>query len=215
MTFLHPLFQKGVSLFLENPVGQALGFLAMIIGITGFIITDDRKTIKIFIISCVFWILHFIFMHNYGALGATVIGLIRLILSLKYKKSLSLLIAIIAVSLALWIYSFDGKFISMLPLIATGVSSYGFFFLEKIKLRILLAWVSLLWFSYHLNTGSISGIVNEIFVQITIWYSVYKFATWSERKEKILERLRAKIRTPKPKINFWRYIFLKDRERFE
>lgn len=215
MTFLFPLFDKGVSLFLENPLWQVLWLVAMVIWVSGFLVTDDRKTIKIFIVSCVFWILHFIFMENYGALGATSIWLIRLILSLKYKKSVSIFLGIIAISLALWIYSFNGQAISMLPLIATAVSSYWFFFLERVKLRILLGWVSLMWLTYHLNTGSISGILNEIIVQFTIYYSIYKFLTGHEKKESILQRLKGKLRPNRWKINFGRYIFLKDKDRFE
>jgi hypothetical protein len=63
---------------------------------------------------------------------------------------------IIALTIAVGIYSFNGQAISMLPLIATSISSYGFFFLEKLRLRILLAGVSLMWLFYHLNTGSMS-----------------------------------------------------------
>jgi hypothetical protein len=38
-----------------------------------------------------------------------------------------------------------------------------------------------------------SGILNEVIVQGTILYSVYKFATGQEKKEKILDRLKRRI----------------------
>jgi len=215
MTFLLTLFEKGSSLFLENPVWQLLWFIAMFIGISWYIVTDDRKTIKIFIVSCVFWILHFIYLLNYGALAATVVWLIRLILSLKYQKNISVFMGIIALTIAVWIYSFNGQAISMLPLIATSISSYGFFFLEKLRLRMLLAGVSLMWLFYHLNTGSMSWVANEVIVQGTILYSVYKFATGQEKKEKILNRLKRKIWKAPIRANFWRYIFFRDNDRFE
>lgn len=215
MTFLLTLFEKGSSLFLENPVWQILGFIAMFVGISGYLVTDDRKTIKIFIVSCVFWILHFIYLVNYGALAATSVGLIRLILSLKYQKNISVFMWIIALTIAVGIYSFNGQALSMLPLLATSISSYGFFFLEKIKLRILLAWVSLMWLTYHLNTWSMSGVLNEIIVQGTILYSVYKFATGHEKKEKILDRFKRKIWKAPARVNFWRYVFFRDKDRFE
>jgi len=187
----------------------------MFIGISGYLVTDDRKTIKIFIVSCVFWILHFIYLVNYWALAATCVWLIRLILSLKYQKNISVFMWIIALTIAVGIYSFNGQAISMLPLLATSVSSYGFFFLQKIRLRMLLAWVSLMWLVYHLNTWSMSGILNEVIVQGTILYSVYKFATGQEKKEKILDRLKRRIWKAPQRINFGRYIFLRDKDRFE
>lgn len=165
----------------------------MFVGIAGFIVQDDRTTIKIFIVSCVFWILHFIFMANYGALAATIIGLVRLVLSLKYQKNVSVFLGIIAISIAYGIYAFDGKILSVLPLLATAISSYGFFFLEKARLRMLLAIVSLMWLTYHIFTGSMSGVLNEIIVQITIWYSVVMFLMGKERKQKMLERFKVKI----------------------
>ena len=202
-------------LFSQNPTGQIFGFIAMFIGITGFMVKNDKTTVKIFIVSCIFWIIHFIFLENYGALTATFIGLVRLVLSLKYQKSVSIFLWIIAVSFAYGIYSFDGRIISILPLIATAVSSYGFFFLEKIRLRLLLIFVSLMWLVYHLSTGSISGIINEIFVQITVWYSVILFVTRREKKQKVLERLKRKIGRAPARLNFWRYIFMRDKDRFD
>ncbi|NDK09610.1 YgjV family protein [Candidatus Gracilibacteria bacterium] len=215
MEFISTLLNGVISLFLENPLGQLFGFIAMFVGITGFIVTDDTKTIKIFIAATIFWLLHFIFMGNYGALLAGIIGLIRLILSLKYKKSVSVFMAILAVSIALGLYSFDGKIISIIPLIATAISSYGFFFLEKVRLRLLLAGVSFMWLFYHYNTGSMSGVTNEIIVQGTIIYSVYKFMTGAEKKEKILDRFKRRIGRAPVRVNFGRYVFYRDKDRFE
>lgn len=206
--------QEVTTLFLANPVAQSVGFLAMFVWILWFLVQNDRTTVKIFILSCIFWLWHFYLLGNWGAFWATFIGFIRLILSLKYQKSISILVWVLACSLAYGVYSFDGKVISTLPLLATAISSYGFFFLEKIRLRILLAGVSLLWFTYHLNTGSMSGILNEIIVQCTIWYSVLLFATWHEKKQKILERLKAKIWRAPARLNFGRYVFFRDKDRF-
>lgn len=202
-------------MFLENPIGQSLWFVAMFFWIYGFLVTDDRKTIKLFIVSCVFWIIHFIFMENYGALGATVIWLIRLILSLKYKKNTSIFVGILACTLALWLYSYNGQVISMLPLFATAISSYAFFFLEKAKLRIVLAGVSLMWLTYHLETGSISWVLNEVFVQASIWFSIYKFMTGHEKKAWIYTRIKSKIQKAPIRVNYGRYMFFRDRDRFD
>lgn len=226
MTFLYPLFQKGVSLFLENPTAQTLWFIAMIIWIAGFLVMDDRKTIKIFIFASVFWILHFIFLWNIAALGATIIWITRLILSLKYQKNVKVLLWVIWISILFWFFSFDWTVLSLLPLIATSIASYWFFFLEKAQLRILLWFVSLMWLTYHLQTWSMSWVTNEIIVQWTIIYSVYKFIFSKERYSyntdtgKISWRKRILLQfTKKPRIrqriDFWRFAILRDKRRFE
>lgn len=226
MTFLYPLFEKGVSLFLENPLAQSLWFVAMIIWILWLLVLDDRKTIKIFIASWVFWMLHFIFLWNVAALWATIIGITRLILSLKYQKNMYVLSWILVISIIFWFFSFDGTLLSLLPLIATSISSYWFFFLEKAWLRVLLWFVSLLWLMYHLNTGSMSWVVNEVIVQWTILLSIYRFIFTKERysyntetgriswRKRILLQFTKKPRIRK-RIDFWRFAIYRDKRRFE
>jgi len=86
------LFSGAISMFLENPLAQTLGFAAMFVGFFWYTTTDDHKTIKIFIAANLVWFLHFFFMENFGALGATFIGLLRLVLSLKYRRNIKVLL---------------------------------------------------------------------------------------------------------------------------
>ncbi|MCH8518699.1 YgjV family protein [Candidatus Gracilibacteria bacterium] len=211
---LDPFWNGFIITFLENPLGQILGFTAMLIGITGFIVQEDRVTIKIFIVSTIFWLLHFLFLANWGAFGATIIGLTRLVLSLKYQKSWRVLSGVVCASILFGMISFDGKLLSILPLIATAVSSYGFFFLQKIQLRLLLGVVSCMWFTYHLQTGSLSGVINEIIVLCTIVYSIYLFITRRERKILLKERINFLFGKIPKRINYGRYIYFRDKNRF-
>ncbi len=213
--FFEPLYNGFISTFWENPLGQFFWFIAMLIGISWYIVQEDRTTIKIFIVSCVFWLIHFVFLGNWGAFWATFIGLVRLILSLKYQGSWNVLFAILIASLWFWILTFDGKILSILPLIATAVSSYGFFFLQKIQLRLLLWLVSCMWLWYHLETWSLSGIVNEIIVLCTIAYSIYMFLTHEERKVYLRERIKYIFRKAPSRLNYGRYIYFRDKDRFE
>ena len=155
------------------------------------------------------------FHENWAAFGATFIGLVRLILSLKYQGSWWVLFWVIGASAIFWILSFDGKIISILPLIATSVSSYGFFFLKKIQLRLLLWTVSCMWLIYHLYTGSLSGIMNEIIVLWTIAYSVYMFLYRKEKKGYLKERIQIFFKKTPKRINYGRYIYFRDKNRFE
>ncbi len=224
MTFLYPLFEKGVSLFIENPLGQATGFLAMFILFYAFTIKDDQKLIKVLSISNVFWMLHFFLLWNTGALIATAVAMLRLVLSLKYKKHHGAFIFIAVLSIVLWYISYEWL-VSLLPISATLIASYGFFYLEKSGLRILLLWISTMWLYYHIQTWSISGIINEVVVQITLCLTIYRFIYEKEKysydletwriswRKRFLLTIKRKPRTHK-RLDFWRFSFLRDKDRF-
>ncbi len=225
MTFLPPLFLKGVSLFMENPLGQSMWFIAMFIIIYAFTIKDDTTLIKVLSFSNIFWILHFFLLWNIWALIATCVAMIRLFLSLRYKKNLKALLFVAFLSIFLGYFSYEG-YISLFPIIATILASYAFFYLEKTWLRVFLLAVSAMWLYYHLNTGSISWVINEVIVLCTLCITIYRFTYEKERYSyntetgRITWRKRILLQfTKKPKlrqrIDFWRFAIFRDRRRFE
>jgi len=214
MTFLHPLFQKGVSLFMENPTGQSLGFVAMFILFYAFSLRDDKKVIKFLIISNFFWIAHFLLLDNQGAMYATIIAMIRLWLSLKYKWSVSAMIFVTIASVIAWAIAYSEP-VSILPIVATVAASYWFFFLEKVELRMLMLLISSMWFVYHLETWSISGAINEVIVSTTLCITIYKFKYGEERRKYIRTSIRNILKKRPVRVDFWRFIYLKDKERFK
>lgn len=225
MTFLPPLFEKGVSLIMENPVAQWTGFIAMFIIFYAFTIKDDIKLIRVLSVSNIFWIAHFFLMWNIWALIATIVAMIRLFLSLKYKQSYIALWFVAFLSLFLWYISYEWA-ISLIPIFATIIASYAFFFLEKASLRVLLLFVSSLWLYYHTQTWSISGIINEVVVLTTLCITIYRFIYEKERYSYDIETWKASWKKrfllqfkKRPKLrrrlDLWRFAIFRDRRRFE
>jgi len=225
MTFLYPLFEKGVSLFLENPLWQIIGFIAMFIIFYAFSIKDDKKLIKVLCTSNIFWILHFFLLWNIWALIATIVAMVRLLLSFKYRKNLLALLFVSFLSIFLWYFSYEW-YISLLPIIATILASYGFLYLEKMGLRIVLIMVSAMWLLYHIKTWSISWVINELVVQGTLCLTIYRFIYEKERfsydldngkitwRNRILAQFKKKPKL-RTRIDFWRFAIFRDRRRFE
>ena len=225
MTFLHPLFEKGVSLFMQNPVGQSAGFIAMFIIFYAFTIKNDTKLIKVLCFSNIFWILHFFLLGNTWALIATCVAMVRLFLSLKYKRNLMALLFVAFLSIFLGYFSYEW-YISLLPIVATILASYAFFYLEKAALRVFLLAVSTMWLYYHVNTGSISGVINEVVVQFTLCLTIYRFIYEKERfsydtntgkiswRKRILLQFKKKPKM-RQRLDFWRFAIFRDRRRFE
>jgi hypothetical protein len=229
MTFLYPLFEKGVSLFVGNPIGQSVWFIAMGIIFYAFSIKDDKKLVYVLSFSNIFWVIHFFLLGNIWAMLATIVAAIRLALSLRYKKNYMVLAGVALLSLILWFLSYE-SYLSLIPIVATILASYGFFFLEKIPLRIFLMITSVMWLYYHSQTGSIGGMMNETVVLGTLSITIYRFIFWEEKYHYDIEtgeviytkKKRFSFRLSlKPKIkaharlNFGRMVFLRDKDRFE
>jgi hypothetical protein len=225
MTFLYPLFEKGVSLFMENPLGQITWFFAMFIIFYAFTIKDDTKLIKVLTFSHVFWILHFFLLGNIWALIATCVAMIRLFLSMRYKRNIYALWFVAFLSIFLGYFSYEW-YLSLFPIIATIFASYAFFYLEKTALRIFLLSVSSMWLYYHINTGSISWVINEIVVLITLTITIYRFIYEKERfsyntdtgkiswRKRILLQLKKKPKLRR-RLDYGRFAIFRDRRRFE
>ena len=201
--------------FLHNSVAQAFGFLAMFVWFLWYLTTNDRKTIKIFMGSNIVWCIHFLFMGNFWALWATAIWLLRLLLSLKYRRNVKILIWVILITVIFWIFTYDWNPISILPLLATAVSSYGYFFLEKVWLRLMLWFVSLCWLIYHTGTGSIAWLVNEIIMLITLWVTIYRFNHNVEKWSFFFKRLKRIAQKRPRRVDFGRFIYFRDKDRFK
>ena len=173
------------------------------------------KTVKIFSLANIIWSTHFLLMGNLWALGATIISLVRLLLSLKYRRNMKVLIWVVIVTTLFWILTYDGNLISILPLLATAISSYGYFFLEKVQLRFMLWFVSACWLIYHLWTGSIAWLLNEIIMLVTLSITIYRFKYRIEKWSFFFKRLKRIVHKRPRRVDFWRFIYFKDKDRFQ
>ena len=203
------------ALFLNNPVAQTFGFLAMFVGFFWYTTTSDTRTVKIFSLANVVWCTHFLLMGNLWALGASMISLARLLLSLKYRKNMKVLLWVVLVTIIFGVFTYDGNIISILPLLATAVSSYGYFFMEKIWLRFMLWFVSLCWLIYHLWTGSIAGLTNEIIMLITLCVTIYKFKYGTEKESFLKKRIKKLLHKKPIRVDYGRFIYFRDKDRFK
>jgi hypothetical protein len=161
------------------------------------------------LLSSLFWGTHFYLLWVYAGLAAVIIFVFRLILSIKYQKSKRAFLSIIWVTLITGYFTFDGLF-SLLPIVTSISWAYSFFYLEKIKLRIAMMFNSSVWLIYQISIWSISGIVNEWFVQIILIITVYKMIhpEWGTRyyANKVRDILWKRSRP-----DFDRFVFIQDR----
>lgn len=189
--------------------GELTGFLWMIVVLLAYLQKDDLSVKKLMILSSFFWGIHFYILWVYAGLAAIMIWFVRLLLSFKYKKNINAFLFVVALSCITSYFTFTGL-PSLLPVIASITGAYGYFFLERIKLRLAMLFNSTLWLFYNVYIASVSGIVNEVLVQVILIATLYRMAH-PEGGMHYYSRKIAEILWQTSKPDYDRYIFIRDR----
>lgn len=188
---------------------EITGFLWMIIVLIAYLQKDDYTVKKLMILSSFFWGIHFYLLWVYAWLAAIIIWFVRIILSFKYKKNIKAFLFVVFLSCATSYFTFTGL-PSLLPVFASISWAYGYFFLERVQLRFAMLFNSTLWLFYNVYIESVSGIVNEVLVQIILVATLYRMAH-PEWGMKYYSQLIADILLQRSKPDYDRYIFIRDR----
>jgi hypothetical protein len=201
-----------VNIIMENPLAQTFWFLAMFVSFIWLMQKDDRNTMKIIIISCILWIIHFYLMWIYSAMATDAIWLIRVALSLKFKRSKLAFSWIIISLILMWFLTYESE-LSLLPIIGSTISAYWYFFLEWFRLRMLIFVSSFLRLTFWLKTGSVSAVLNEIVAQLILIFVIYKLIREEYGELNIFEKISTTFRKKfLPDAN--RFLFIYDYIRF-
>ena len=56
------------------------------------------------------------------------------------------------------------------------IGAFGYFFLEKIKLRFAMLANSMIWIVYHNEIGSLTGMMNDLMTQVLLMFTIYRMA---------------------------------------
>jgi hypothetical protein len=90
----------------------------MIVIIIAMFQKDDYTVKKLMLLSALFWGTHFYLLGVYSGLAATIIWVVRIILSCKYQKSRKAFIAIILLTVVVAYFTVD-SIVSFLPIVTS------------------------------------------------------------------------------------------------
>lgn len=197
------------NMYIEDPIPQTIGFIAMILMWIAFLHRDDVKTIKILVVAWCFWWLMFFLLESYAWLWATMITLLRLILSMKYKKNIKVFLFVIILATLMWIITFKSYY-SLLPVLSSFIWAYSFFYLSWILLRVWSLVMSSLWLVYAIHIWALSWILNEIVLHILLISVIYKYYWVNWHKIHFLSKVKSIIH-PLRNLDYWEYTIVKDR----
>ena len=159
-----------------NVIGQIIGFIA--IG-ANFIIYQQKngKNLLMWKLSSdILWLVHYLLISANSAAAVAVVSLVREIVLLKNGDNAALkkkcMLVFIAFSIVLGILTWKGAF-SIFPCIASILANISFCMSVPMLSRMMSFPISVCMLICDIFSGSISGIVNEVFTMISSVIGIY------------------------------------------
>ena len=195
--------------FSKDPFVQLTGFSAMIVIIFAYLQKDDYNVKKLMLLSTLLWGTHFYLLGMYSGLAANAIWVVRFFLSVKFWRNKNAFIFVVLLTIWVAYFTVNGIW-SFIPVIASIVWAFSYFFLENLKLRFAMLFNSFLWVAYHSYVGSLTWMMNDILTQSLLIFTIYRMAhpEWGTRyyAQKIKEILWKRSRP-----DYDRFIFVYDK----
>ncbi len=199
-------------------LAQSSWIMGVCILLYGLSQKDDIKSIKIVTISMIFWSINYAMLGLFSALLVTGIGFLRMYCSLKYKGNIYAFTLLLWLIFLAWYFSFDGQFITLLPVFSSVLGIIGFQLYSWITMRLILLWWSMLWLVYVIAVWNIPGIINEVLVQCIMISTILRIAFWEEDKISLRQKVRILLSKNtwkmRPRVDFERFLIFRDRKRY-
>lgn len=165
---------------------QAIGFVGVAFFIASYQIKSNKALFLCQMIGCAIFCVQFFIMGAYTGALSLIINIVRNLLLIKIKDwkwvgSKVTMFAILAVSVAVTVYTWDG-WISLLPFILVAATTIGYWSNNAQKIRMSQFIGSPCVLLYDILIHSWGGVLNETITLASIIISVIRFG-WKEMGE--------------------------------
>jgi hypothetical protein len=143
---------------------QCVGYVAFAVGVCAFLQRDDRRLKLLNATQCLVYALHFVLLGNLPATASSMVSGVRSALALR-TRSPYVALAIFVVGVAVGAV-FVQNSVGWLPVVASSLATIAVFFLDGVRLRLVLLSSTLLWLGNNLLCGSIGGSLLEATVAV-------------------------------------------------
>ncbi len=138
---------------------QLLGYLALVLGVSGFLQRDDRRLKLLVSAECFVYVAHFALLGNPPAASSALVSGARTLLSVRFRSAW-LAAATVAVNVALALaVSTHGR--GWIPVVGSSVGGIAVFTLHGIPLRLVLLTSTAAWLTNNVLSGSVGGTILE------------------------------------------------------
>ena len=151
-------------------LAQAIGLLGFAAHLLSFQQSRRGRLLVLYVVGAIFWTIHFILLGFYTAAAMNAIAALRSYVFYKYKKRDNNLLVYIFMAVLVVVTAFTWQgYISLLPLIASLISTYASWAESAQKIRWLTLPAPIAWFTHNIQVGSIGAVADTtVFVSILI-----------------------------------------------
>ena len=205
------IFASFLEHFQNNPFVQITWFTAMGITLIAYMQKDDVRVKKLLLLTTLLWGTHFYLLGMYSWLAANAIWIVRFFLSTKFWRDLRAFVAVICLTFIVSLFTVEiTSPLSALPIIASVLWAFSYFFLEQVRLRFAMLLNSTIWIIYHIHIGSLTGIINNIMIQVILMFTIYRMIHpmwWTQYYAQKVREILWKTRRP----DYDTFIFIYDK----
>ncbi len=138
---------------------QLLGYLALILGVSGFLQRDDRRLKLLVAAECFVYVAHFALLGRPSASSSALVSGVRTGLSAWFRSAWLAAASVAAnVGLALWLGT---RGIGWIPVFGSSVEAIAVFTMRGIPMRLVLLTSTACWLANNVLAGSVGGTVLE------------------------------------------------------
>lgn len=172
---------------------QAIGFIGVVCCLLSFQIKSNKALYTAQMLGSICFSVQFFLLGGISGCLNVIMVVCRNILMMKIndwkwlrRKEIPYLYSLIGIALTISSWQ---NWTSILPLIAVIGGNIGFWSNNAQKIRLwMLICVSPSWMLYDFLTGSIAGVLNELFSMISILISAYRFGWKAMGKDEFVKK---------------------------
>lgn len=169
-------------------VAQGIGFVALFFAVMAFQSNKREKLLFFQLLSATFYLLNLFLLGAYTGAVVMAFGVIRnCIFIQKGKKKWA--------SSPVWVFIFIGIFtisglltyeniFSILPIIGMSLGTISFWMTKPSHIRKIAPTMPIIWIVYDYVSGSISGIIIELFYLTSVIVGIIRFDLLKQSEEK-------------------------------
>ncbi len=176
MEFIKNYFSGKDEIFI---ISQCIGLVAAAFLLFSFQQRTHKKILVMQVISGMLFAIQYFMIGAYEGMICNVVGFVRCIAfsfrgKSKFVDSIFCPVLFAVISLAIGIFTYTSP-ASLLPIFAIAISTFVMWNPHTQQLRALTIPTSLMWLVYNVICSSYSGVITEIFNQISIYIGLFRF----------------------------------------
>lgn len=146
-------------------LAQCMGYLSMALGVAAFLQRSDTRLKMLSGIQSLIYGVHFMMMGAPPAAVSAALSGVRTLWSIKTRSAwVAALMIVLMLGLGLY---FNHGAAGLLPIAGSVVSTFAFFFMRGVPMRLVLFSCTVMWLANNIIAGSYGGIMLELFVLIS------------------------------------------------